>query len=77
MGIQVYDLSTMELTIEDYEEEFDGVWRIFNGRFWTHACNTKEQAISRAKLWDGTHVGKARFNQTTGMNDYQEVESIG
>lgn len=65
-----------ELTIDDYEQEYDGSWRIFNGRFWTHACNTKEQAISRAKLWGGTHVGKAIFNQATGMNNYQEVVEV-
>lgn len=36
------------LTIDDYERDFDGSWRIFNGESWVHACNTKKQAISRA-----------------------------
>lgn len=66
-----------ELTIEDYEEEFDNQWRIFNGRFWTQACNTKEQAINRAKIWGGTHVGLAVFNNELGMNEYREVEKVG
>lgn len=76
MSVTIHDLSTMELTIEEYEEEFDGQWRIFNGQFWTHACNTKQQAINRAKLWGGTAVGLATFNRSLSMNEYKEVESV-
>lgn len=76
MAVDILDLSTMELTIEDYEEEFDGFWRIFNGTCWTHACNTKEQAINRAKLWGGTAVGLARFNKELGMNEYTQVQRM-
>lgn len=76
MTMTIHDLNTMELTIEDYESEYEGRWRIFNGQFWTHACNTKEQAIRRAKLWGGTAVGLAVFNEELGMNEYQEVERI-
>lgn len=65
-----------ELTIDDYEEEYNGSWRIFNGRFWTHACNNKEQAISRAKLWGGTAIGLACFNKELGMNEYKQVLKI-
>lgn len=64
------------LTLDDYEREFDGSWRIFNGVEWTHACNTKEQAVRRAKLWGGTAVGLAKFNEETGTNEYRNVEAI-
>jgi len=69
-------LETESLTIDDYEKEFDGTWRIFNGKSWVHACNNKRQAIRRAKLWGGTAVGKAVFNDETGMNEYRNVEAI-
>lgn len=64
------------LTIDDYEKDFDGAWRIFNGESWVHACNTKSQAISRAKILGGTAVGKAAFNEETGMNEYRSVEAV-
>lgn len=73
MSVTIHDISTVELTIDDYEATYDGQWRIFNGQCWTHSCNTKEQAIRRAKLWGGTAVGLAVFNKDIGMNEYQEV----
>lgn len=76
MTVNIQDLSTMELTIEDYEQEFDGQWRIFNGTYWTHACNHKEQAIRRAKIWGGTAIGLAKFNYKLGMNEYFHVERV-
>lgn len=76
MSVTIYDLSTTELTIEDYEVEYDKTWRIFDGASWTHACNTKEQAIRRAKLWGGTAVGLAKFDESLGMNEYVEVEAV-
>lgn len=76
MSVNILDLSTMELTTEDYESEFDGSWRIFNGTYWTHACNKKEQAIRRAKCWGGKAVGLAQFNESIGMNEYIEVEAV-
>lgn len=76
MSVTIHDISTMELTIEDYESEYDGKWRIFNGQFWTHSCNTKEQAMNRAKLWGGTAVGLAVFNKDLGMNEYRNVEKV-
>lgn len=74
MPVIIHDLTTMELTIEDFESEYDGQWRIFNGQFWTHGCKTKNQAIIRAKIWGGTAVGKAHFNGE--YTEYKEVESI-
>lgn len=72
------DINTVdvELTIEDYEREFDNTWRIFNGKRWVHACNTKEQAIRRAKIWGGTAVGLAKFNEHIGMNEYINAERV-
>lgn len=74
--VEILDIETAEITLEDYEEEYDGTYRIFNGHFWTHACNTKEQAISRAKIWGGKAVGLAVFNKELGMNEYQNVEKV-
>lgn len=76
MSVTIHDLSTTELTLEDYEKEFDGTWRIHNGQYWTHECNTKEQAIKRAKIWGGVAVGLAKYNYKLGMNEYIHVERV-
>lgn len=59
-----------------YAEMYAGMWRIFNGAEWVHGFETEEEAEYFARKWSGTAIGKAKYNEQTGFNDYEHVRKI-
>lgn len=56
------------------ENDFVGFWRIWNGKYWTHGFQLKEQAVAFGRRCKGTLIG--RCIDVDGQTVYANVEQL-
>lgn len=79
--IGVCDMEVIGFSAEDrmnVDRASDGLWRIYDEwtGLWKHAVRTKEQALKRARICQGTRIGLAKWNESLECLTYCDVEEV-